>query len=628
MTRSLEALFDAANMALAQNEPRRALALAHEAWASEPENADCCNLVGVCAIAMGDGAAAERCWLHAIKLAPLGAQAHFNLAQYYLDQRNDTDAEQYLRKTVALVPHHGPAWSRLGSLLARHERLVEAEQCYISALEADPADTDSHGNLALLLARQKRPVEAEDQLRQALALRPADAMAHTNLGVLLARLKRYHEAEACYRTAIALQPAQPLAHANLSLLLEATGRLAEAETCARMALALMPETPQIHANLGNLLARMHRTEEAEHAYRSALQLAPNSAIAHSNLGVLLAHEQRDVEAEQHLRHAILLDSGYQVARLNLAQLLLAQGRLHEGWALHEARYHPDLPEPDAPIPSLGISQWQGEPLAGKSLLVWPEQGYGDMIQFCRYLPELKRRGAKRIDLVCRAALVDLLCTLDGVDSVVAIENAAALIHAHEYWTLPMSLPLHCQTELASIPASIPYLHSSRERRAKWAAQLACAPGKLRVGVVLRGNPMHSNDANRSLHDADMLQPLWEVECTQFFSLQIGAACAPDARVIDLGRDIADFADTAAIVDQLDLLISVDTATAHVAGALGKPCWVMLPALRTDWRWMRERADSPWYPGSMRLYRQCRQEDWSAVVARVAADLRMLHGQRT
>jgi len=592
MEQTLESLFADAKTALAQNEPRQALALAHQAWAKQPQNADCCNLVAVCAIALGDGEAAERCWLHAIALSPTGVEAHFNLAQYYLDCGKESDAERFLRKTIALAPLHAAAWARLGHLLARQKRLDEAEQCCRRVLDINPADAETHGVLGLLLAKRKR----------------------------------FEEAEGCYRTAIALQPDRVEFHANLALVFEATGRFADAETAGKIALALKPDATQIHANLGNLFARLRRIDEAEGAYRKALALAPDSAIAHSNLGVLLAHEQRDVEAEQHLRQAILLDGGYQLARLNLAMLLLAQGRLREAWALHEARYHPDLPEPDAPMPNLGFPQWQDESLAGKSLLVWPEQGYGDMIQFCRYLPELKRRGAKRIDIVCRAPLVELLRTLDGIDCAIAIDDAVQMTHTHDYWTLPMSLPLHAQTDLASIPAPIPYLHSSRERRDKWATKLACAREKLRVGVVLRGNPMHANDSNRSLHDAGILQPLWEIERAQFFSLQVGDFHCADARVIDLGCDVADFADTAAIVDQLDLLIAVDTAAAHVAGALGKPCWVMLPAFRTDWRWMRERADSPWYPGAMRLYRQGREEDWRAVVARLAEDLRALCSQ--
>ncbi|HEY8022984.1 MAG TPA: tetratricopeptide repeat protein [Burkholderiaceae bacterium] len=623
MRETLETLFHAAKSALAQNDTRTALTLAHKAWATAPHNADCCNLVGVCAIALADGDAAERCWLQAIELAPHGLEAHFNLAQYYLARERYNEAEHFLRRIVALAPDNAKGWARLAAILASQKRTDEAVTCYRKAVEIDTSDGASHGDLGLLLGEQRQFGEAVNALRCSLALRLNDPVAHTNLGVVLAKMRRYDEAESCYRTAIRLQPSAAAAHANLALLLEAVGRLPQAEGAANTALALAPESPAINGNLGNLLLAMGRSADAEAYHRKALALAPESAVAHSNLGVLLAYMRRDNEAEQHLRLALSIDGAYQLARLNLALLLLSQGRLGEGWQLHEARYHADLPDPDAAPPTQTFPQWQGESLHGKSLLLWPEQGDGDMIQFCRYLPLLKKMGATRIDLVCRAPLVELMRTLEGVDRVAAIEESANLAFAdsHDYWTLPMSLPLHCKTEVETIPAIIPYLFVPAGRHAKWDEKLPSSNGKMRIGMVWRGNPRHANDANRSLHDYALLEPLWEVQHAQFLNLQYGRQPDFPPHVTDLGAEIADFADTAAIIERLDLLITVDTAAAHVAGALGKPCWVILPALRTDWRWLRARSDSPWYPGTMRLYRQGAQEDWRAVIDRLAADLR-------
>jgi hypothetical protein len=424
-----------------------------------------------------------------------------------------------------------------------------------------------------------------------------------------------------------LNPGSAEAYTNLGLLLESEKEFIEAEQCHRTAIGLMPDSAEIHANFANLLATLERTEEATRAYQQAILLRPDSAITLSNFGVLLAYNRQDVEAENCFRQALALTPNYPLARLNLAMLLLAQGRLAEGWPLHEARYHPDLPAPDAPMPDLPYEQWQGQSLVGKSLLVWPEQGHGDLIQFCRYLPILKEQGAAHITLMCRPALITLMQTLEGVDAVISSDDAIDLNRHYDFWTLPMSLPLHCHTTLDSIPARIPYLNVPESHVAAWSSRLPTSDRKLQVGLVWRGNPMHANDAKRSLPSLSTLAPLWMVDDVQYISLQIAHTDAQTSelanarQLINVAPDIHDFFDTAAILKQLDLLITVDTAVAHLAGALGQRCWVMLPTYRTDWRWMRERCDSPWYPGGMRLFRQAPHQSWCDVVADVASSLR-------
>lgn len=298
------------------------------------------------------------------------------------------------------------------------------------------------------------------------------------------------------------------------------------------------------------------------------------------------------------RHAAALNPRYPLARLNLAFLLLSQGKFAEGWREHEARNDADLPGAGALVPDFRFPLWRGESLAGKSLLIWPEQGYGDLIQFCRYVPMLKRQGASRVTLACGAPLAGLMRTLDGVDAVLAPADPVSEVGAHDCWLHAQSIPLHCGTDLASIPASIPYLFAQPEHLRRWAPRLPT--GGLRVGLAWKGNPEHANDAQRSLPGLSALAPLWFFPGVQFVSLQIGGAPAPDdCHWTDLGGDTGDFADTAAIVAQLDLVIGVDSAIAHLAGSLGIPCWLLLPAYKTDWRWLRERGDSPWYPGVMR-----------------------------
>jgi hypothetical protein len=248
-----------------------------------------------------------------------------------------------------------------------------------------------------------------------------------------------------------------------------------------------------------------------------------------------------------------------------------------------------------------------------------------MIQFCRYLPQLKAHGAARITLVCHAALTPLFGALAGVDAVYGNDGDAPLA-GHDYWVYPLSLPYFFRTDLDSIPATIPYLHAPPERIAAWTPRMP-ADG-LRVGLAWRGNPAHENDADRSLPALATLAPLADIAGINWISVQQGHGAdeartpPPGMTLHDLGSTIADFADTAAIIAQLDLLICVDTAVAHLAGALGVPCWLMLNDYKTDWRWLATRTDTPWYPG-MRLFRQARAGDWAAVVDAIARELLLL-----
>ncbi len=621
------------------------------------------NIEGVRAAMRGDPVQAERCWRQAIRIDPGDALAYFNLGLLQANHHREEEAVQSYRQAIALNPGNAEAHNNLGILLARGGHAEEAEQSYRQALAADPGNAAAYSNLGILLASGQRRDEAENCYRQAILLAPGDgdvhsnlgvllasqgrseeaeqcyrraialdaamggaARARSNLGILLASLRRTDEAEQCYRQAIALEPGDAKAHTNLGLLLEDAKREEEAERCHRRALGLDPGSAEIHSNLANLLANSRRWSEAEACYRQAIALKPEAAAAPSNFGVMLANCRREAEAEHRFRQALALDPEYQLARLNLGFLLLRQGRFDEGWALHEARYDRRLPDNGIPCPAVPFPQWRGEALAGKSLLVWQEQGFGDEIQFCRYLPLLKEQGVLRLTLVCKRPLKALMATLAGVDALFAADEAGAAMGAHDYWTFPLSIPLHCRTRVDSIPARIPYLRAMPERLAKWSPRLDL--GRFNVGLVWKGNPGHHNDAFRSLPAVTLLAPLWSVPGVRFFSLQKGGGEAelgdhlPAGQpMAHLGADLADFADTAAIVAQLDLVISVDSAVAHLAGALGKACWLLLPAYRSDWRWLEARSDSPWYPGIIRLFRQPADEDWTAPIAELTKELR-------
>jgi hypothetical protein len=306
-----------------------------------------------------------------------------------------------------------------------------------------------------------------------------------------------------------------------------------------------------------------------------------------------------------------------MASFNLSNLLLRQGRFEEGWSRLEAR---NLCV--SQVAGLSMPRWRGEPLDGQSILVVYEAGFGDVIQFCRYVTQLKSQGAAFITLLCHPPLKTLLKSLQGVDEVAGFDEVISP-SGWDVWTPLLSIAHYCKTRLDTIPAKIPYLHAPPDLVEKWSAALP-ERSALRVGLVWRGNPLFENDADRSLPGLEVLAPLGAVSGVTFISLQKGEAenevCLTGLSLIKPDRPLVNFAETAALVSHLDLVISVDTAVAHLAGALGKPCWLMLPEYKTDWRWLNERPDTPWYPGVMRLFRQTQMGDWTDVISEVVRSL--------
>jgi len=429
-------------------------------------------------------------------------------------------------------------------------------------------------------------------------------------------------AEASFRAALQHVPDFAEAHANLAYLRERAGDPVQAEDHYRCSLAADPTIVQTHINFGALLAGQKRFDEAEAAYRAAIDLDRDSASAWSNLGVLQAARRQDDAAEASFRLAMLLAPDYALARFNFSYLLLRQGRFAEGWQCLEARnWYARLES------LLDCPRWQGDSLAGRSILIGIEAGLGDMIQFCRYATLLREKGATRIGLLCHPGLAMLLAGVADIDVVIAADGEIPRA-GWDCWVPLLSLPFHCRTRIDTIPARLPYLTPDPAKADAWSEKLAAAAnGRLKFGLVWKGNPRFENDADRSLPGLGVLAPLGNVAGVCLFSLQKGRgedeAAHPPAGlpIIDLAPEVSDFSDTAAIVANLDLVISVDTAVAHLAGALAKPCWILLPDYKTDWRWLDARSDSPWYPGVVRLFRQRVMGDWVGVVAEVGAALR-------
>jgi Flp pilus assembly protein TadD len=448
--------------------------------------------------------------------------------------------------------------------------------------------------------------------RRALALRSDYAKACLNLGAALMDTDALDEAGEYLNRAAALDPKLPEAPYNLGNLAEKRGDDAAAAENFRRAAALRPGFYEAHNNLGAVLLKAGEAEPARESFARAAALRPGDAEAHHNLANALSDLGRYREALIACRRASALGPSHAQANFTEAILLLAQGELREGFEKYEWRWKLGTLVPRAfPVPL-----WNGEDIAGRTILLHGEQGYGDAIFGLRYAPLVAARGA-RVVLEVPPPLLRLAGAVPGVAAFVAAGQGLP----HFDFACPLlSLPRAFATTLETIPAKVPYLAPPPEAMAQWRERLA-GPG-FKVGIAWAGSPLHRHDARRSI-DIDTLAPLFELDGVRWFSLQTGEragdlARLPAGRVADLAPHLTDFAETAAAVAHLDLVITVDTAVAHVAGALARPAWVML-RFRPDWRWLIGREDSPWYP-SLRLFRQRARGDWGEVVARVRAAL--------
>jgi tetratricopeptide (TPR) repeat protein len=468
-----------------------------------------------------------------------------------------------------------------------------------------------HGNA---LAGARRYADAAAAYLAALQRDPHCAGAWNNLGNVLHALGRQAESVRAYRQAIALAPDYAVAHNNLGVGLKSQARLAEAESSLREAIRIHPGYPEAWNNLGNVLRLQDRNAEAVAALTEAVRLNPSNADAWTNLGVAQQADNRLPEALAALTRATELAPAMAEAQWNLAIAQLLSGDLRRGFAGYESGFRTGA----RPARSLPMPRWAGEPLAGKRLLVWAEQGFGDSFQFVRFLPLLKARGATVI-LECQKGLKGVLAGCPGADAVVEAADSPAHYASCDFHVPLMSLPALLGTTPGTIPP--PGLAPDPARVDAWRARLP-ATGR-RVGIVWAGRPQHQNDRNRSCPLA-AFAPLAAVPGVTLVSLQKGegaeqlARFAHRERVLDLGATLVDFADTAAVISNLDLVITVDTSVAHLAGALGRPVWVLLP-FAPDWRWLLARDDSPWYP-SARLFRQSAPGDWDGVLARAARAL--------
>jgi tetratricopeptide (TPR) repeat protein len=572
------------------------------------------------------------------------------------------------RSAVYINPGYAEAYCNMGVTLYMQGKLEEAVVYYERAIDIRHDYAEAYSNLGNALKDLGRLEEAANSLARAMQIKPDYAKAFSNFGNVLRELKLFDEAIASYERAIALDPSYAEAYSNLGVTLQASKRLNEALTSYERAIALDPHFVEAYSNLGNLLKENNQLEEALEIYGRAIEIEPDSPVAYSNRGVALQELGRFEEAVANFDRAIEIKSDYAesfsnrgnalkalqrikdsvksfdraieirpkyaAACLNKSFVLLLGGEYSEGWSLHEWRWQQENLKLEAD--SFSKPLWLGiEDIRNKNILLHAEQGLGDAIQFCRYAKLVKDLGAKVL-LEVPKHLVALLRQLDYVDVLVERGESRP---AFDFHCPLMSLPMVFGTELTSIPMSSPYLRADEVRVQYWKAKLV-GKNRLKVGVVWNGG-FRSDEPERWATNERRNIPLnvfakgLNFSGADFFSLQKGDPAEseirdrelqywPEGNFYNYASELNDFTDTAALIEGLDIVLSVDTSTAHLAAAMGKPTWI-LNRYDTCWRWLLDRDDSPWYD-AVKLYRQSSDMLWEPVLARVVQDFKKIRSE--
>ncbi len=622
---------------------------------ANPQVAQSHHTLGVLLDCMGRETEAVEAFRQAISLKTDYAEAYNSMAISLQRMGQAEEAIEVCRRVLVIQPAYARAYHTMGYCLHTLARLDEAVSSYQQALIHDPGLVEVYNQLGVVLSQQQRFDEAVTCLLQAIQRVPHYAEAHNNLGIALRALGHLDQATSSYLTAIRLQPQFPEAYYNLANVQAELGLVDQAVELCHKAIALKPDYAQAHNQLGIALARLGRRDEAMESYKRAIQLDGSCGEFYNNLAICqkeltqyrpaiqnylraVALEPTFAEAHCNLANALkelgdcdraiacydqalALRSDYGDAHWNRALALLLKGDFRNGWQAYQWRHRANLDTVLYPH-AFTKSRWQGEPLKGRRLLLYCEQGLGDAIQFIRFLPQIRAKGVGQLILETWPALVRLFSCIAGVDRLTEASTAKLSEDQFDLCVSIMDLPYVFGASLETLPASVPYLQPDPIQVHHWRRRI-CGDG-LKVGLVWAGSPTHGNDAHRSC-PLQLFSPLMRIPGIRWYGLQKGPAAAQasalggQATFTNLGEEFGDLMDAASAVASLDLVVSVDTAMAHLAGSLGRPTWTLLP-FAPDWRWMLGRDDSPWYP-TMRLFRQSRPKDWASVLALVAAQLR-------
>jgi tetratricopeptide (TPR) repeat protein len=526
----------------------------------------------------GQLAQAEQLYRQILEIDPNEPDALHLLGVAASQQGKQQEAIHFIERAIVLDGRQAPFHHNLGEAYRRAGRLAEAIASYRRAVQLLPRYPAAYSSLATCLREQGQLEEAEACCQEALRLQPNSATALNTLGMLRAAGGRLDEALSCFRAVVALRPAFAEAHYNLGTALQACDRLEEAVACHREALRLQPVYHEALSNLGSVLVDLGRVEEGLACYNENLRLRPDNAEVHLNRGIAW----------------------------------LLAGNFEEGWAEYEWRRQVK----DEHVKAVPGPLWDGSLLEGRTILLYHEQGVGDILQFIRYAALVKQRGG-RVLFACPPELERVLRGCQGIDELLLL-YPGSVFPAYDVQAPLLSLPFLFQTTLATVPAPIPYLVADPACVERWRPALAAIRG-FKIGMVWQGNPRLRKDRQRSVRLAQ-LAPLARLPGVQLIGLQYGPVHEQLAGVsawnaLDLGSRLETWVDTAAVLSQLDLVVTVDTAVAHLAGALGVPVWVALPFV-PDWRWLLGREDSPWYP-TMRLFRQVERGSWEGVFERMS-----------
>ena len=549
-----------------------------------------------------------------LAIRPDNADAHNNLGAILWQQGQLDQAAACFEAAIALRPEYVDALSNLGTVLLCQGKLDEAAVFLQQALALKPDNADAQNNLGVILWQQGQLDQAAVCYEQVIALRPDHGDAHCNLGSVLLSQGQLDQALRRFQQALALRPDNAEAHNNLGVVLRKQGKLDQALASYEQALALRPDYAEAHNNLGNVLKQQGQLDQALARFEQALALRPNYADAHNNLGVIFWQQGKLDEAAARYQQALALKPDLAEAQMGLAARYLVEGDYERGWPAYEVRLR--VP---GHLPQHNLPRWTGQPLAGRSLLLLAEQGVGDTLQFVRYARLLKERGA-RVVLAVQKALGPLLARDPDLGELFILGSAKELPRCDFFLPL-LSAPGALATSAATIPCEVPYVSADPELTDEWRAELASIEG-FKIGIVWQGARDYHLDRWRSIPLAEFA-PLAKVPGVRLVSLQKGfgseQVATVDFPVLDLSGRLDEvagaFMDTAAVIRGVDLVVTPDTAIGHLAGALGVPVWVALH-YSPDWRWLRQRDDSPWYP-TMRLFRQTTLGEWPEVFERIA-----------
>jgi tetratricopeptide (TPR) repeat protein len=563
--------------------------------------------------------AAEALYRDALAADPHNLDIQYLLGTALLQQSRFRDAANLLQKVTVARPDVPDAHNNLGVAYKALGEWEPAMRAFQAAIKANPEYSQAFFNLGAVMDERRLPADAEKCYEKGLELAPGDKQMRVALAEALGRQQKWEAAEACYRQLSADEPDNPDLQVRLGFVLVRQDRLDEAIEQFQKVLIAKPDYHEIHNNLGYIYERQGRLDEAVAASERALELYPDYAEGHNNLGTALKSLSRLDEACDSFRQALVLLPDFPLAEFNLGTTLLLQGDLAAGWPGYDRRGD----TLDVPPVTYGKPRWDGSPLDGRTILLAAEQGLGDTIQFIRYAP-LIQQTAGRVILHCPRPLAKLLDGCGGIDQLIVKDDE---LPDFDIEAPLLSLPRILETTTETIPADVPYLTADEKLVARWQKWRANIDG-FTVGICWQGNRDYPRDSERSPQLATFA-PLAAILGVKLVSLQKGEGCEQISEVefdvVQPGDDFdgttGAFMDTAALMKNLDLVVTSDTAIPHLAGALGVPVWVALPFL-PDWRWMLDREDSPWYP-SMRLFRQPTAGDWETPFANIATALQDL-----